>query len=408
MPPVSCAQVASTALVPRVARTSSGGALAASNRPKRPITTAVGHSPRKPRAPPPTRMALVRRRLQSLGASSHLQDSICASLRKGSASVYDAHWNKWALWCANHKIKAHSPTSVQVANFLAHLYFDKKLSAATVKTVRAAISSTLKQLGGPELSGDFVLRDLLRGLSLRDHKSPRRTPAWDLFLVLASLRSTPFEPLSSCSLKYLSWKTAFLIALASGRRCSEVSHLSGLPADILWLKDGSVVLHFLPEFLAKNQTPGSSSPSVVIKPLSSILCPDDEDRFLCPVRSLKRYLKFTRSFRSPCQRKLFISCNPGYAKDISKASLGRWLRLVIAKAYSSSSTETILSPRAHEIRAWASTLAFKTSRRLEDVLSTAYWKSKNSFIGHYLRDVSAVTGDGTFKLAFVAAGQHIQ
>ena len=88
--------------------------------------------------------------------------------------------------------------------------------------------------------------------------------------------------------------------------------------------------------------------------------------------------------------------------------LGRWLRLVIAKAYASSSSDAILSPRTHEIRAWASPLAFKTSRRLKDVLSTAYWKSKNSFIGYYLPDMSASTGDDTFQLAFVAAGKHIQ
>ena len=343
----------------------------------------------------------------SLGASGHLQETICSSIRKGSSSVYDSHWDKWARWCALHKFKAHSPSSVQFANFLAHLYFDRKLSASTIKTVRSAIASTLKQLGGPDFSEDGMLRDLLRGLSLKDHSAPRRTPSWDLFVVLESLRSPPYEPLHSTTLKFLSWKTAFLVSLASGRRCSEVSNLSGLAADILWERDGSVTLHFLPEFLAKNQLAGSSSPSVSIKPLSAILCPDDEDRRLCPVRALKRYLKFTRTLRSPTQRKLFISHNPSCSKDLSKASVARWLRLTISKAYTSSKTEHMLSPRAHEIRAWASTLAFRFSLKLEDVLKAAYWRSKNTFISHYLRDVSAKAEDGSTRLSLVAAGQVI-
>ena len=403
----SGSKVACAALVPGASGAHGRGSLPSTSGPKRPPPAPLGHSTREPRAPPLTRVALVRRRLRTLGASSHLQDSICASLRKSSSSVYEAHWTKWSLWCLKYKVKADSPTSVQLANFLAFLYFDKKLSASTVKSVRSAISSTIKQLGGPDFSDDLMIRDLLRGLSLKDHKSPRRTPAWDLFVVLSALRSSPFEPLTSCTLKFLSWKTAFLISLASGRRCSEVSNLSGLPADILWHRNGSVSLKFLPEFLAKNQSPGCASPSITISPLSSILCPDDEDRQLCPIRALKRYLRFTRTLRSPNQRKLFISHNPGYSKDITKATLGRWLRLVISKAYDSTSSDSLLSPRAHEIRAWASSLAFKTSLRLDDVLQAAYWKSKNSFISHYLRDVSAKAEDGTTRLSFVAAGQAV-
>ena len=113
--------------------------------------------------------------------------------------------------------------------------------------------------------------------------------------MLARLRESPFEPLLQCNFKNLSWKTVFLVSLASGRRCSEVHGLSGLPQDISWELDGSVSLRFLPEFLAKNQTPGDPSPSVSIQSLSSILHRGDPDRALCPVRALRRYLRFSRA-----------------------------------------------------------------------------------------------------------------
>ena len=86
---------------------------------------------------------------------------------------------------------------------------------------------------------------------------------------------------------------------------------------------------FLPEFLAKNKVPGSLSPVIVIPALTSILCEDDEDRFLCPVRALKQYLTRTRPFRGKYHRRLFISYNPDYTSDISLQSLSRWIMWIL-------------------------------------------------------------------------------
>ena len=119
------------------------------------------------------------------------------------------------------------------------------------------------------------------------------------------------------------------MTLASGRRCSEVHALSGLPSDVAFEPDGSVSLRFLPEFLAKNQLPGVPSPVILIKFLSSILCPDDEDCLLCPVRALRLYRRRSNPLRAVSQRRLFISINPDYNRDISKVTLGRWLTVVM-------------------------------------------------------------------------------
>ena len=71
-------------------------------------------------------------------------------------------------------------------------------------------------------------------------------------LVLQALTKAPFEPLSLAEPKFLTWKTVFLIALAFGRRRSEIhaftfkgsSHSKG------WSK---VILKTDPAFLTKNQ-----------------------------------------------------------------------------------------------------------------------------------------------------------
>ena len=182
--------------------------------------------------------------------------------------------------------------------------------------------------------------------------------------------------------------------------------LSGLGPDIATQRDGTYILKFLPEFLAKNQNPSDPSPSISIRPLSHFLCPDDPDLKLCPVRALRRYLKFTHSLRHINQRKLFISFNPFHGKDISTASISRWLKLTIKNAYASSS-ECCSSSRAHEVRAWAASSAFAHSSSLKDVLAAAYWRSDTPFINFYLRDVSLSRGDDTQGISFVAAQQVV-
>ena len=362
----------------------------------------VQNTPRKPKDPKPTRMALLSTQLSALGASSRVVELVQKSLRKGSNRCYESHWEKWSSWCLDNKCDPLCPKPIDLANFLAFLFFDAKLASATVKSIRSAICSTLNQIGGPRLSEDALIRDTIRGISLQASSMPRRIPQWDLFFVLNSLLYSPYEPLVKCNLKYLSFKTCFLIMLASGRRASEIHGLGGRNEDVLRLEDGSLSLAFLPEFLAKNQMPGSPSPRILIKPLAPFSGHDAPESLLCPVRALLRYRKFTKSLRIS-QRRLFLSHNPHYLKDISKTTVSRWVRTVIKEAYASADLKSKVNARPHEVRAWASSLAFQENWRLDEVLQAAFWRSKNSFTLYYMRDCSATTEDGTQKLACVAA-----
>ena len=346
--------------------------------------------------------------MRSLGASEDVVGLLDSSRRLSTHSVYGNYWDRWIRWADAQLVDPIRPSDIQLANFLAELFVHNRLALSTVKGYRSAINSTIAQLGGSVQDASHnpnLLRDLIRGASLRDARVPRRAPAWDLVQVLASLREAPYEPLGEASLKLLSFKTAFLVTLASGRRGSEVHALSGSSADIAFERDGSVSLHFLPEFLAKNQAPGSVSPTIIIPALTRILAPDDADRRLCPVRALKFYLKRTQPLRASTHRRLFISYNADYASDISLQTLSRWLREVIKQAYLSS--DTPFTPRVHEIRAWAASLAFKHSVPLNVVLEAAYWRSEATFIQFYLRDVRRLRQDGSFGVASAVVAQSV-
>ena len=344
-------------------------------------------------------MALVRRNLQSLGASDRVLDLVTAAHRTGTHSVYASHWSSWVKWCEDNNVNPTSPSShMDLARFLAFLQ-EKGKATSTLRVYRSAICTTLRQLGYKDFSVEALslIRDTLKGASNLEARNPRRCPSWDLFLVLDSLKAPPFEPLSKVDLKFLAFKTLFLVALASGRRMSEVNHFSGLSGDIAREPDGSFALKFLPEFLAKNQRPGDPSPSIRIPPL-----PSGPDLKLCPVRSLKKYLQVTKSFRGK-RRKLFIGLNPKFRSDLSVNALSRWLRETISIAYSSGPPP---SARPHELRAWSSSLAFALNISMTDIMEAAYWRSPSAFINHYLRDVTQCRQDGTYGVSSLAISQR--
>lgn len=80
----------------------------------------------------------------------------------------------------------------------------------------------------------------------------------------------PFEPLGGADLRWLSVKTAFLLAITSARRVSELQALSVHGDCCRFFQDGSgVVLRPNPAFLPKILTEFHLSQSVELRSLSS-------------------------------------------------------------------------------------------------------------------------------------------
>lgn len=75
-------------------------------------------------------------------------------------------------------------------------------------------------------------------------------PAWSLSLVLAKLMGKLCEPLATVSLHLLSWKTAFLVAITSAKRASELTASQHNPPFTIFHRN-MVVLRPDPAFLPK-------------------------------------------------------------------------------------------------------------------------------------------------------------
>ena len=160
-------------------------------------------------------------------------------------------------------------------------------------------------------------------------KRPRLTPVlqqWDLGIVLEALSKPPYEPLRETSLKHLTLKTVFLLAMASGGRRSKLQ-LQALVFDPQYIqfkpKGAWVTLYFTPEFM-RNQRPNQ-----VNDPWYMPAVPTGRPEFgapNCPVRALKyyhRYLSAHPKIRRG-RRCLFIPLFIPF-KELSAASISRWI-----------------------------------------------------------------------------------
>ena len=89
-------------------------------------------------------------------------------------------------------------------------------------------------------------------MELKRPVSRTLAPKWDLACFLDSL--------DQASLQFLSWKTVFLLTMASAKRRSEIHALSIEDGHLRFdSSDGSVTLLCKPGFLAKYQLPSMAS-----------------------------------------------------------------------------------------------------------------------------------------------------
>ena len=102
-----------------------------------------------------------------------------------------------------------------------YLYQDLNRRRSTIDGYRTVIVDTLGPMG-PLISQSLDLNRLLSSFHRDRPKSSRNLPKWNLSVVLNELTKAPFEPMKNTDLKHLIIKTAFLLALASGKPRSEI------------------------------------------------------------------------------------------------------------------------------------------------------------------------------------------
>ena len=346
------------------------------------------------------RLQTVRKLVRAKGFSRQAAECIAKCRRESSAKLYQSKWALFRKWCVDNKISSSSTSLSEIADFFIFLRNVKKFAPITIKGYRAALSSVFKHRG-INISDDRDLSDLIKSFETSKVKREIVPTAWNLDIVLKFLSGAPFEPLAKASLRDLTRKTLFLVSLATAKRVSEVR---AIDREVGFNQEDAVCSHVI-DFLAKNESLDKPWPrSFTIKSLSSLFSNQEEERTLCPVRALKFYLKRTQNIRGP-SRLLWCSVrNP--TRSLSKNALSFFLRSVIKEAHSSLSYEEYasLKVKAHEVRAVATSLAFRKNMSLSDIIQSTYWRCRSVFANFYLKDVENIFSSCSTLGPFSVAG----
>ena len=206
-------------------------------------------------------------------------------------------------------------------------------------------------------------------------KSRRGVLTWNLSLVLHQLTKPPFEPLRKASLKHLTFKTVFLLALGSGKRRSEIH--AWVHKNIRHQEDWSnVSLYPSPGFISKNHLPkeglGCVAPVIIPALVPTLDKSLKEDRTLCPVRALRYYLDKTKYLRAG-KELVSVSFRKSLNKDIVPTTVS-WIKQTIVLCYQMSDelAQTLHQVRAHDVCAFAASKAYQGGVPLDQILSACH------------------------------------
>ena len=223
--------------------------------------------------------------------------------------------------------------------------------------------------------------------------------------MLNELTKAPFEPMKDTDLKHLTLKTAFLLALASVKRGSEIhawvtNKVSNLGQ---WEK---VALFPSSDFIAKKQLVREGFQSVsplTIPALTTIVDRQfKEDRTLCSVQALRYYLDRTKDL-------FFISLKKEHTSDIRPTTLSSWLKQTILLCYKPANQQALnlVQVKAYDIRAFATSKAFYSGVSVDQIMQACHWKAHNTFTNFYRKDITWSDNDNNMYLGPVVAAQQV-
>ncbi|XP_060542104.1 endonuclease/exonuclease/phosphatase family domain-containing protein 1 isoform X6 [Pantherophis guttatus] len=352
------------------------------------------------------RLEIERCTLKAAHVPADVVHTLLSSRRPSTERIYSATWRIFCNWCSQVDVIPLQPSIIHILMFL-QKGLSQGLSHNTLHRQIAALSSVLTCGSLSSLAQHPLIRRFLRGAKNLCPPVLHRYPTWDLPLVLQSLTGPPYEPLQTASLRLLTCKVAFLVAITSARRISELAALSTRP-DLCVFHTDRVVLRLDPTFVPKINSVFHRAQELILPNFCPRPSHPRERRWhaLDVRRALRIYLKRTAPFRR--SESLFVSFLPtSQGGKVSSSTIGRWIRQTIAAAYDSRSLPRPSRLTAHSTRSASTTAAWATQAPLLEICRAATWSSPSPFIRHYKLDqfASAEASFGRRVLQRVVAGE---
>ena len=402
--------VAQQSMVSTVARESSGQAQKTSSRPRPSVSTSQRPSARADPFPGSTRLSTVFDEVVNQGFSAEVSKRITEGGRTNSTlAIYDSKWQKFSLWCSQRGTDPLRAPVPEVAEFMNHLFVDLELAPVTIEGYRSAIDSVWLPFSGRTLAGNNFIIQLIANFKSERPRPVNRIPKWDLNVVLRYLRLPKFHPsrINDCPL-YFSQKTVFLALLALSRRCQDIHAF-----DPKRISEDPRAVHICPYpgYVGKIKSTAEGRKRFLPMTIRKLhaLTVDPDELLLCAASSVLIYHKWAKK-RNPSRERFFISTQRD-GHPVTKSTVASWVKKLIREAYSYTETDSqalaLATPKVHEIRAVAASLALQSTFSLEDILGAAQWSTPSVFASFYLRDVSSFDGKMHAFGPVIVAGQRL-
>ena len=313
--------------------------------------------------PRPSRVDFIKR-CYSRRYSPAVTSLLVQKLRRSTINQYESTWKLFLDFLRQEKPS--ELTDGIVLDFFTQQFIQKGRKPATIRTYKSALDKPLR-LGFNIILHENDFSDIVRAMALLAPAEISPTISWSLNRVLALLSSPEYSDQDASEDNLLA-KAVFLLSLACGSRVSEISALMRDKSHITQKDSGHLLLFPSRHFLAKNEDPMKRRPPIQLWNL--------DDNPLCPVSALLRYLAVTNR----CQHgALFIK--PGTCNPLSIKSLTQKMVALIKIANPDS------FPHFHDIRKYATTLAFLGDATIEELERCTGWRSIQVFLRHYLKRV---------------------
>ena len=257
------------------------------------------------------------------------------------------------------------------------------------------------------VSDHHMVQTWMKGLTNLNPQPRVRVPTWDLEVVLSALKKPPFYPLKDADLKHLTLRTAFLLALTSTRRASEIHALRH--DNLQWQAD--CVYAFADErFLPKVSTQWHVNQPIAFPALRRV--GDPELRKLCVRTTIDHYVKRTKLVRAGVgDTSQLLVCFGGKQKGhpVSVQRLSKWLKMTVETAYRLAKLP-LPEAKGHQVRKQATSWAELAGVTPVDICRAATWKSNSMFARHYrlqlLHDSETALGRRVIQLSASSSAER--
>lgn len=311
-----------------------------------------------------TRLEFLQKCLKTKKYSNNAIEYMSKGLAVSTTRQYQSGWKHFQKFILDSNLTEFD--SSIFTNFAASL-LSRGLKPATVNTHLAAIKDPLVHIGIEPNQRDINL--LLKG-SLRDKPVIRQLPpSWSLDKVLEELKNKLY---SSDMERLVLRKALFLVALGTGWRVSTLAALVRSPDYCRFISNSdSMFLLPSPNFTSKRENPA--------EPLKGVSVPawklrDGSHHPLCPVDALRKYISLSGGFKTDGSS-LWLNCQT--RSRIERNQLSQLLCETIEKA------DPKKSPKGHDFRKYATTLAYMQVGSTHTVAQLGQWSSDFCVKYHY-------------------------